>query len=193
MITGFITAVVRDRDGKVIGRERHKLRSYVRAYNHLLNAQARTIEGPPDPAITTKDTGNTERNIHYADIAFRCNAPIGTTTYGIRVGTDNTAVDIEQYALIAEIAQGSGAGQMEHQAVVFTDIGVAANVCSFEVERVILNNSLGVINVAEGAIYCQGKDTLGTTRYFMIARDLITLAVPDGGAITVTYTLRVVA
>ena len=190
--TGFITAVVRDRNGKVISRERHKIKSWCRAYNHILCAQFRVGESNPSPAITTKDTGNTNRNLRY-QVNFPCNAGIGSTTMGIRVGTDNTAVDIEQYALIAAIAEGTGAGQMEHQGMVFADNGVAGNVSSFKAERVIVNNSGGVINVAETGIYCRAYDTGETARYFMVIRDLVTQAVPDGGAITVTYTIRVVA
>lgn len=192
-ITGFVTVVVRDRDGKVVGRERHRLHSFVRAWNHILCAQVRAWESVPDPAITTPDTGNVSRNLKFNDSNFQCNGAIGQASYGIRVGTDNTAVDIAQYALIAPIAEGIGGGQMEHQAMVFTFIGVAGNVCSFTASRVIINDSGGAIAVAETGIYCVAADTADVARYFMIARDLITQAVPDGGAATVTYTIRVVA
>ena len=190
-ITGFVTAVVRDRNGKVISRERHQSRSFVRAYNHLQCAQMRGIAAP-SPAITTKDTGGTDRNLRNGDKGS-CNAAIGVSAYGIRVGTDNTAVDIEQYALIAACAEGTGAGEMEHQGTSFNFVGVAGNVCSFEVERSIVNNSGGAIAVEEVAIYTTGNDTADATRYFMVARDLISQSVPDGGAITMTYTIRVVA
>ena len=115
------------------------------------------------------------------------------TLYGIRVGTDNTPVAITDYALKAAVAEGTGPGQMEHQAQTFTWIGVAGNVCSFKTERVIVNNSGSQINLLEAAIYISVfyYPTAGT--YICACRDLISQDVPDGGSITMTYTIRIVA
>lgn len=189
-ITGFITATVRDRNGKVLRRRGYPLRSFLRAYNHLLCAQTRQ-QANPSPAIETNDTGGTLRSLRNGD-DWGCNAGTAYTAIGIRVGTDNTAVDIEQHALQAPIAEGAGAGQMNHQTTSFNFIGVVGDVCSFEIERVIVNNSGGGIGVEEMAIYCRGNTVGDTTRFFCITRDLASEAVPDGGSITVTYTIRVV-
>ena len=50
----------------------------------------------------------------YSSSNFTLKAPANTTTYGTVVGTDNTAVDIEDYALVAKIAHGTGAGQLQY-------------------------------------------------------------------------------
>lgn len=187
----LITAVVRDRHGKVLSRERHEMRSFVRAWNHIL-----CINGSPPGGVSTPDTGNVWRSLLAAPSNFQCNAGIGDVSTGIRVGTGNTPVDIAQYALIAPIAEGAGAGQMQHQGMTFSFIGVVGNVCSFELGRVIVNNSGGAINVAEAGIYCYAVENIppgNPNRPFMGARDLITQNVPDGGAITITYTIRIVA
>ncbi|MBA7695850.1 hypothetical protein ES703_104490 [subsurface metagenome] len=181
----IITATVRDRNGRVISRERHKVKSFVRAYNHLLNVLAYAYG-------STKDIGGVLRLLGGGEPLFQCDAPIGETDYGIRIGTDGTGVNIEDYAMLAAIAEGVGAGQMSHQAMVYTDLGVVGNVCSFEAERVIVNNSGGAIAVAEVGIYCRALSAT-IYKYFMIARDIVSQSVPDGGAITVTYTIRVVA
>ena len=149
----IITATVRDRNGRVISRERHKVKSFVRAYNHLLNVLAYAYG-------STKDIGGVLRLLGGGEPLFQCDAPIGETDYGIRIGTDGTAV--------------------------------VGNVCSFEAERVIVNNSGGAIAVAEVGIYCRALSAT-IYKYFMIARDIVSQSVPDGGAITVTYTIRVVA
>ncbi|MBA7639848.1 hypothetical protein ES703_47508 [subsurface metagenome] len=190
-INGFTTVIVRDRDGKVLSRKRLPLRSFLRAYNHLLCVQTR-FETTPSPAIRTNDTGGTLRSLSPGS-DWRCNAGVGTTLYGIRVGTDNTAVDIAQYALIAAIAEGAGGGQMNHLVTSFNFIGVVGGQCSFEIERVIENNSGGAIGVEEVGIYSRANTVGDTNRYFCIARDLHSEAVPDEGSITVTYTIRVVA
>jgi hypothetical protein len=82
---------------------------------------------------------------------------------------------------------------MEHQAQTFTWIGVVGNVCSFQTERVIVNNSGAQINVREAAIYMVAYRYPTTGTEICASRDLISQDVPDGGSITVTYTIRIVA
>lgn len=192
MIETYIKIEVKDKRGRTLSSERHPCDSFVRGYNHLICA---TMLGAadPDPNITTKDTGGTNRDLRNGGPPLRCNAGIGVTDFGIRIGIDNTPVDIEDFALGTPIVEGGGGGQMEHLAVTFNDIGVVGNVCSFEVERIIDNNSGGAILVQEAAIYGMGMDEGDATRYFCIARDVINENVLNGTSITVTYTIRVVA
>ena len=191
-ILAFIEATVFDRDGKVISHKKKPSRSFVRGFNHILCAQIRQ-ESTPNPAIQTKDTGGATRDLRTADTAFGANGPVGNDDYGIVVGTSNHAVDIEDYALIAAIAEGVGAGQMNHQLCSATYLGVAAGVSSFTVDRSILNNSGDTINVEEAGIYAQTKRVGAIATYVMVMRDLMSQAVPDGGGITVTYTIRIAA
>ena len=192
MIQVSIKAEVKDKSGRTLSSERHPSDSFVRGWNHLICAQMMG-ETDPTPNITTKNTDGNDRSLMYCQTALRCSAAIGVTDYGIRIGTDNTPVDIEQWALIAPITEGVGGGQMEHRAVTFNDLGVVGNVCSFEVERIIDNNSGGAIHVLEAAIYIVGLKEGFPLQYFCGARDLIDLNVLDGASITVTYTIRVVA
>lgn len=190
----IITIVVRDKHDKVISRSRQKSRSYVRGLNFITMAQ---FEGSstPSPAIQTKDTAGTTKNLRTSGNAWTCAAAIGATVNGIRVGTGNTAVTIEDYQLETPIAQGLGAGQMEHQAVTFVAPQVSGNECFFSIERIIVNNSGAVITVREAGIYCQAMQVTATPIYICVARDVLAPAkdVPDGGSITVTYTIKDVA
>lgn len=188
MILTYIKAEVKDRRGRTLSSEKHRSRSFVRGYNHLLCTQF----GLTYLEFQTKDTDGVVRSVRNNSYPLRSNGGVGVTTYGIRIGTDNTPVDIEDFALIAPIAEGGGGGQMEHQAVTFNFIGVVGNVCSFEVERIIDNNSGAQINVREAAIYGQGRDAAGI-KYFCLSRDLVVEDVPNLGSITITYTVRVVA
>ena len=189
-ILAFIETTVRDRHGKVISHHKKRSRSFVRGFNHMLCAQMRG-ESNPDPAIQTKDTGGALRWLRNASNCFLADAPAANITHGIRIGTDNTAVDIEDFALIAAIAEGGAGGQMNHGACSCTYVGVAGSQCSFTVQRIMTNNSGGQINVREAAIYNSFRD-LSTTRYICSCRDLISEDVPDTAQITVTYTIRVV-
>ena len=189
-ILAYIETTVRDRHGKVISHHKKRSRSFVRGFNHMLCAMMRG-QSTPDPVIQTKDTGGTLRNLRNANNCFIADSGIGIITFGIRVGTSNQAVDIEDYALIAAIAEGGAADQLNHQATTCTYVGVAGAQCSFTVQRQLNNNSGGDITIEEAGIYNSFKG-VSAARFIMGCRDLASELIPDTGNITVTYTIRVV-
>ena len=190
----WIETKVTGKDGNVIHRtRRRKSHSYVQAWNWLLCAQFLGASSPSPALSPVPDTGGANRALRTCGAPLRVHAGAGTTIQGIRVGTSTAAVAIGQYALQASIAEGTGSGQMEHQAMTWNWIGVVGNVCSFKTERVIVNNSGAQINVREAGIYMMGFDIGTVARYFMATRDLISEDVPNGGSVTVTYTVRILA
>ncbi|MFC1965772.1 hypothetical protein ACFLWI_02340 [Chloroflexota bacterium] len=190
----WLAVKVTDNNGKVISRQRRRRsHSYVQGWNWVVCAQFLSQSNPSPPLGTVRNTAGGYVNLRTSGSPFRCNAGAGVTNIGIRVGTDNTPVAITDYALKVPIGEGTGSGQMEHQAQTFTWIGVAGNVCSFQTERVIVNNSGAQINVREAAIYMMAYRYPTTGTEICASRDLISQDVPNGGSITVTYTVRVVA
>lgn len=189
----WIAAVVTDKNGRVISRQRRrKSHSFVQGWNWAVCAQF-LGQSSPSPALgTVKNTVGGNVSLRTCGSPFRCNAGAGVTSTGIRVGTDNTLVAITDYALKAPMGQGTGPGQMEHQSQTFTWEGVAGNICSFQTERVIVNNSGDQVNVREAAIYMTVFYPTAATE-ICACRDLISQDVPDGGSVTVTYTIRIVA
>ena len=176
--------VTRDRHGKVISRERRKSYSFLKAWNQLVYVAVK-YEGV---GISIKDTGGTPRTVIVNRYNFRMAAAAGLTDYGIRVGTGNTAVALDDYALGTPIAEGTEAGEMEHLVCTVATYVVAAPSCSFLVSRAIVNNSGDEITVREAAIYMIIGDY-----YSCATRDVFTTpqAVPIGGAITVDWTIGV--
>jgi hypothetical protein len=190
----WLAAKVTDKNGKLISRQRpRKSHSYVQGWNWAVCAQFLGQYNPSPPLGPVRNTAGGNVNLRTCGSPFRCNAGAGTINIGIRVGTDNTPVAITDYALKAPIGEGTGLGQMEHQAQTFTWIGVIGSVCSFQTERVIVNNSGAQINVREAAIYIMAFRYPTTGAEMCASRDLISQDVPDGGSITVTYTIRIVA
>ncbi len=180
----FYKVIVRDRTGKVISQQEAEAHSFLVQYNELLS-------GMMDFANRTiKDSGGTDRTVTTDLVSFSVAANIGEDARGIIVGTGNTAVAVGDYALEIAIAEGTGAGQMSYQAQTYdTDVTVADPDCTFELKRIIINNSGGTIVVAEIGIYCYLEGSyLGC-----IARDVLgaSVSVPDGGSITVFYTWRI--
>jgi len=180
----WYSVVVRDRQGKVISRERRKSKSFLKAWNQLVYSNISNFR------LDMIDTGGVLRvDVGFTGNSFEMAAAAGLTTRGIRVGTGNTAVAIDDYALETPIAEGIGAGQMEHLVCTVATSVVAPPSCSFLVSRAIVNNSGGVITVREAGIYM----FIFTNYYGCGVRDVLTVpqAVPDGGTITIDWTIQV--
>jgi len=180
----WYSVVVRDRHGKVVSRERRRSRSFLKQWNQLVY-----VHMSASLTESIKDTGGANRTSQAAAMNFAMNAGAGVTTYGIRVGTGNTAVAIDDYALDTPIAEGTGAGQMEHGGCLVATSVVAAPSCSFLVSRWVVNNSPGIITVREAGIYVK----LYVTYFICLTRDVFVTpqAVPIGGAITIDWTIQV--
>ena len=178
----WYSVVVRDRHGKIVSRERRKSKSFLKQWNQLIYVQM------TQTPLNITDTAGVSRSVDKISAAFGMNGAAVQTSYGTRVGTGTTAVAIDDYALETPIAEGVGAGQMEHLVCTVATYVVAAPNCSFLVSRAIVNNSGASITVRESGIYARGGS------YFLCAvRDVFGTPqdVPNGGSIVVNYTLRV--
>ena len=178
--------VVQDKHGKVLEQIEAPSRSYVRAWNQCLYVLNRHT------GFTITDTGGTGRYISYSSSVLRANAGVGEVGYGIRIGKGTTPVTINDYALETPCGEGTGVDQFLHQAMAASSPAVAGSDCSFWVRRVMVNNSGSTISgIREIGCYVMMKYS---PRYYALGyRDVLpgSVSVPDGGSITVTYTLKV--
>ena len=178
--------VVQDKHGKVLEQIEAPSRSYVRAWNQCLYVLNRHT------GFTITDTGGTGRSISYSSSVLRANAGVGEIGYGIRIGKGTTPVTINDYALETPCGEGTGVDQFLHQAMAASSPAVAGSDCSFWVRRVMVNNSGSTISgIREIGCYVMMKYS---PRYYALGyRDVLpgSVSVPDGGSITVTYTLKV--
>lgn len=187
----YYTIEVRDREGKLLKRlARRKSKSYVEQWNRLIHWMAQAsdqdvIDIEAESRELDRDTGGA--------LALRMDGAEATPNMGPVVGTGSTAVAITDRELETIIAHGTGAGEMFYYAATVGAPSVSAPDCSFTLTRVIGNQSEGAITVAEIGIHCSAQDTGATSRYFLIVRDVLasSVEVPDGGAITVVYTIKV--
>lgn len=179
LIRGTVELGTWDRRKRMLQQFREPCRSPLKQFLQMLLAQ-----GPG--AANVMDTGGTLRSWG-AGLGYDCLGVIDNSLYGIVIGTGSTVVDITDYKLVAQIAAGSGAGQMLHQAAVSDSVVTVADPdCTFVLYRNFNNNSGGSITVAETGIYAV------RTYYFCFFRDVPTaLAVPDGGGCYVKYTLQI--
>jgi hypothetical protein len=172
-----------------------KSESYVQQFMQLLYAQFVLASAVDDP-VSIRDTGNTLRNVGpvvyglaNAGFIFDVLAGAGVATYGIAVGTGNTAPVITNYVLETPIAHGVGAGQLQYSAVTFGAPSADATTSQLTITRNFANGSGGAITVNEVVLYCRAVDDVPAARYFMLIRDVIAggVAVPNGQTLTVNY------
>jgi len=181
----FYEVVVTDKEEREIFREEGPSHSYTELWNKVINAHARMGSN------TIKDTGGTTRTVGRSSSNLMATAGMGNVNFGIRVGKGSTPVDISDYALETPIEEGTGVDQLSHQEVQNSQPVVSAPDCSFRIWRVMFNNTGSTVSgIREIGCYV----VMGSY-YGLAFRDVLAgpASIPFGGAMTVTYTIKVTA
>jgi len=189
------TVEVRDKEGRIIKRVSAPSRSYVEQWNQLISGFASEKRSASGPYITATDTsGVVQTQVWFSIHCLRADAGIAVATKGIRVGKGTTAVAITDYALETPLGEGTGLDEFNHQAMVFTEPAVVGSTCSFTAKRIMVNNSGAPISgIKEIGCYVSSQVYPTVLKHFMGFRDVLpsAVSVPNGGSITVTYTIAV--
>lgn len=149
-----------------------------------------------DASLSMKDVdGNTHNPDEVPDMDNQTTygglAAAADATRGIVVGTGTTAEDFDDYILAAQIAHGTGAGQLSY--------GLTGNPAfggdkTITWARSFTNGSGSTINVAEtGLIFRTYQWDTACQDYFLVARDVLdsVVAVANGQILEVLYLLSV--
>jgi len=165
-IDAYITIEVKDKNGNIIKRYKQHSHSFVK--NFLKDLYELFTSGPS-------------------------NAP-GALNYptGIQIGTGTTPPTPNDTALTDPIANGSGAGQMTYPSSPnFTSPVVNGNTSTMTIQSTITNNSGSPITVTEVGLLSQ--NTSSEQLEGLLTHDLLSspVTVPNGTAITITYTISV--
>lgn len=110
---------------------------------------------------------------------------------GVLVGSGNAPVGIDDWDLDQRIEHGTDPGQLEFNASQQgSDVLNADRECS--VQRTMLNNSGGEVTVREVGMSLATNDFSNIDSTFLAVRDVLEedAVIPDDGAITVSYTVR---
>ena len=181
----FYDVAVKDRKGLEIFREEGPSHSLTELWNKIINAHARQSTN------TIKDIDGIDRTVGQYFANLKANAGMGTTSYGIRVGKGSTSVDISDYALEDPVSEGTGVDHLSHQEMQHTSPVEAPPDCSFRIWRVMFNYTGNVVSgIREIGCY-----VIMSGYYGLAFRDVLSgpASIPFGGAMTVTYTLKVTA
>ncbi|MBN2239956.1 MAG: hypothetical protein JW712_09275 [Dehalococcoidales bacterium] len=183
-----------DRKRNLLAGEERPARSFLGLWNKIiwcqvvqpyhLSCPTTDIDGAYWPA----GKGDTGHN-------FRMNGEADNARLGIVIGTSDTPVSISDYRLGQQINQGHEAGQMDYLVTTIHAPVVSDPNCDLLISRQMANNSGSMITVRESGIYMLVERGISpyTEHNCCGIRDVFStpLDVPDGGGITVEYTLRV--
>jgi predicted outer membrane repeat protein len=186
---------VKDKNGKVTEHRVQKSESFLAQFLQLLYVQ---MTYQPDSIMSVRDTSNVLRDVKSylstgtgnRNVTFDMANVANDTTFGILVGTGNTAPTITDYMMETLIAHGVGAGQLQYGAVTFGAPASDATTSQITVTRNFANGSGGAITVNEIGLACRAVYGTGTSiENFLIVRDVIGggINVPNGQTLTVNY------
>jgi len=214
---GFIEIEVRDREGRVIQRGRHEMKSFTNNFLKILegffnsygNYPSEYVAKPASKATVVAPDGTskdawTEAYYDYhrcGGVAMATRAGAGVDSYGIVVGSGTTPFNLNNYALATKIAHGTGAGQLNYDVMSLDDLGLDTSV-SPPVYRVRLmrgfkNLTSSTITITEVSVIARAywKYTGGVVNnvLFLIARDVLptSYTVPAGGSASVAVVIEV--
>lgn len=132
-------------------------------------------------------------SLHSAGYGYMCAAD--DDSRGIVVGSDNTAVTFDDYALNTPIATGAGAGELNYGLSETPVRNWASLVMTTSHGRIFANASGGAVTVREvglvGAVRARQAGAV-YTKYIMMLRNVPTaVALADGEDLRVVYQLKV--
>jgi hypothetical protein len=191
-----IETEIRDKDGKLIKKSRQEAHSLLKNFAcflyALLGATSVTRNNTSGSSATfygsfTVTSAGTEHPLS-------CAAPSGDDSFGIQVGTSDTAVTRDDYKLGSKISHGSGSGQLAYGSMTVEAVDGTPPASRFRVIRVFSNNTTETITVKEIGLAIRNV-WMSLNQAFLIARDVLTSPqdVPSGATLTVRYIFEVTA
>jgi len=196
-VGAVLELTVRKKDGTIREHRVMKSKSFVRQFFDLLLVQMQLVTEVAPMAV--KDITGTTRYLAFSGELFGCNALIGDDTFGIVAGTGTTSPTINDYSLETKIAEGTGAGQLQHGNVAYGLPTASGSISHFTITRDLSNGSGAEITVNELGLYVKAREAQfhvyrreALLQIFMTIRDVISggIAVPNGDTLTVNYRLQ---
>jgi hypothetical protein len=173
-----VQAIVRDKTGKIVKRGPHRranslLKAFIQLLAVQMDAGSRTIK--------------TSLNVDYSCAPgasnFLLNAPEGIKTYGIVVGTTDTAVTMADYKLAAQATTN-----WTHGAVTVATANPDASTWRIEITRVFTNETGAAVTLKEVGIYAR---LVSSSHHGCIERTIYTVSVGAGASVTFTYYITI--
>ncbi len=186
-LAAIVEITLKDKDGKVVEHRVQKSESFVRQFldllqNHMYGSNAYS-------AHFSKEATGGYASIWHQYVNMSCNAAAGSAYHGIAVGISAAPPAITDFVLWAQIAHGTGVGQLQYGNIAFGAVSNDTTSSHFTVTRDFANASGASITVNEIGLYLATYDGSGVYGYHLCIRDVIAggLVVPNGQTLTINY------
>ena len=212
-----LTAIVKDKDGKIIKVHKQRSHSFLMNFLAILGMAMLQPFGNVNNYYYVLATNGAWYNVAPGAQLPQILAILdgaNDSSYGIVVGSGTAKPTPNDYELQSQIQNGTGSGQLQYgehlisptpgtgsvndQASTPTTgvLTVSGNTTSFIVSRTFTNNSGASIIVSETGIIAKISDwyQAGTQSvYVLIIHDLLSspITIPNGGIMAITYTISV--
>lgn len=201
---------VEDINGDIKSKYRQLSHSYTRNFHNFLLQNALIIPSGSNTAYPSFGEGNIRlRDVNAVIVSLAATAfcwnnvstsagnvnlafvsGAGNATYGVVVGTGNTAENLNDYILESKIGEGIGVGQLNHQIMVRDNLiyNPLTDTFSIDFTRAFHNNSGATITIRELGIYVRAS-VVATQYIYCMIRDVLPtpIEVPTGQKVTITY------
>ena len=190
-----LTAIVKDKDEKIIKVHKQRSHSFVANFLNALAQYFATPYGTSYPSYFRMN--NTSNSSFYLSSYIWGNAAEGDSSHGIVIGTGTSPPAPQDYQLEKQITNGSSSGQMQYGAHSFNpssgSVSISNNTSSFQIIRTFINNSGSSITVSEVGYIVEVIDINGYVDYVLLIHDLLSspITVPNGSTLNIVYTISV--
>lgn len=189
-----------DSKGKVVRKTRKMLgHSYLPQFFQMISGltQASYNGAWPDTG-TWKNTAGNASSFHANNSplneVFASQAPAGSNTYGIVVGTGSAANTTSTSQLTTIIAPGTGAGQLQHGSMAYVDTAIVGSVVNNVLSRTFTNGSGASITISEIGLILAYINSVPAQDEALVIRDVLVTpyVLANGNNVTWTLTLSYV-
>ena len=181
----YYEVIVKDKDGRLLAHLKQPARSWLKQWSQLIYG------GMSGVAQSVLDTNGVSRTQSATYDLLGIAGLAGNASLGVVAGTGTNPVTINDYRLQSQIVHGVGVGQFNHQATeIIYPPSVSGSECYFQVKRIFINGSGGMVSVNEIGVY----GAITSSYQACIIRDVLvgTVNIPDGGSMTVIYRVKAV-
>jgi len=186
----FLHVHNRDAEGRLIQRLIQRSDSLLPNFLGMLYSQMNSKYNSGGTSGSGPNTSNTNSAFigTYATgnwvLIFATNDSSGDASYGIQVGTGTTANSTSTYALSAQIANGTGSGQLSYGTHNYV---WSTGSTSTTAARSFSNSSGASVTVSEVGL------VFGANSNFIMARDVLSspVTIANGGSTTFQYTISI--
>ncbi|MBA7620220.1 hypothetical protein ES703_27565 [subsurface metagenome] len=182
--------IIKDKDGKILKRKIRQSESFVKAFLQLLYVVMGQVPYQ-DPYTMIGIGGGAGVDVCEGSYNFTAGALTGDDTYGILVGTDNTAVTVDNEKLNTKCADGTGTDEFQYGPMGIDPPAAGASLSQFTMTRDFVNGSGADITVYELGVYVKsGKAS--PNQLFCTIRDVEAggIVVTAGLTLTVNYRIQ---